>query len=112
MVNDLLKNGKSNELKRVPILATWFGTTLQNEREAKEFWRQVSLGENRNTMDAASDLSIELVRIRDEKESVSARDFYAKCAKAWLAHDEGTRVSNFKVNTKKKGLPSLGDRAQ
>jgi hypothetical protein len=111
MINEILKNGKSNELKKVPILATVYGTTLQNLRDAEEFWREVSLGTNRNAMDAASDLAGELFRIKDEKESVSARDIYAKCAKAWHAHLEGTRVNNFKVNTKKKGLPSLGDLA-
>jgi hypothetical protein len=111
MVNELLKNGKSNELKRTPILATWFGTTEENLKEAREFWLMVSLGSNRNAMDAASDLAIELVRLKDEKETASARDYFAKCAKAWLAHRDGIRVTNFKVNTRTKGLPSLGDLA-
>ena len=67
------------------------------------------MGNLRNENDAAADLDVELIRIKDEKEQVSARDRYAKCAKAWHAFNDSIRVTNFKVNTKTKGLPSLGD---
>jgi hypothetical protein len=111
MLNETLKSGKANELKRVPVIAAAYGTWLDDAKVSGEFWRLVALGSNRNVSDAASDLDAELIRIRDEKEKCNARDLYAKCAKAWEAHGDGARVSNFRVNTKKKGLPLLGDLA-
>jgi hypothetical protein len=111
MIDDVLKGGKANELKRVPVLATAYGTWLDDAKQAAEFWRLTALGSNRNVSDAAADLDAELLRIRDEKEKINARDVYAKCVKAWQAYNDHIRVTNFKVNTKKKGLPSLGDLA-
>lgn len=109
MVNDVLKDGKSNELKRVPIMATIFGTVLDDAKAAAEFWRLVALGGKRNEEDAAVDLSNELIRIREDKEKVSAHDLAAKCVKAWDAYSNGVRVTNFKVSTRTKGLPPLGN---
>jgi hypothetical protein len=111
MVDAVLKDGKSNELKRVPVMAIAYGTWLDDGKAAAEFWRLVALGSKRTEEDAASDLDNELIRIRDEKEKVGARDLYAKCAKAWDAYNNGIRVTNFKVNTKKKGLPVVGNLA-
>lgn len=107
MVNDLLKDGKSNELKRVPVMAVIYGTALDDEKTAAEFWRLVALGTKRNEEDAATDLSNELTRIRKDREKVNAFDLAARCVKAWDAYNNGVRVSNFKVNIK-KGLPPLG----
>lgn len=111
MIDEVLRGGKANELKRVPVLATAYGTWLDDAKQAAEFWRLTALGSNRNVGDAASDLDAELLRLRDDKEKINARDIYAKCAKAWMAYNDGIRVTSFKVNTKKKGLPSLGDLA-
>jgi hypothetical protein len=111
MINELLAGGKANELKRMPIMAATYGTWLEDARQSAEFWRFTSLGANRNVGDAAADLDDELLRIRKEKEIVNARDLYAKCAKAWAAFGDNSRVTNFKVNTKKKDLPSLGEMA-
>jgi hypothetical protein len=111
MTDAALKGGKANELKRVPVMAAAFGTWMEDARQAAEFWRLTALGTKRNEEDAAADLDGELVRIREEREKVSAGDMYAKCAKAWIAFGDGARVGNFKVNTAKKGLPSLGELA-
>jgi hypothetical protein len=107
-MNDTLKDGKANELKRVPILAAAFGTSLDDHAQAVEFWRLTALGTKRNEEDAATDLDNEILRLRNDKEKVTAGDLYAKCAKAWDAFNNGIRVSNFRVNTKKKGLPPIG----
>ena len=109
MVNEVLKSGKANELKQVPVLAAAYGTYLDDAKQAGDFWRFTAMGNNRNVGDAASDLDAELLRMRDDKEKVSARDRYAKCVKAWHAFNDGIRCTSFKVNTKTKGLPSLGD---
>lgn len=95
---------KCPELKRCPVLAAAFGTWWEDAKASAEFWRSVAQG---NGDDAASDLDTELLRIKEEKEKTTARDLYAKCAKAWLAHQDGNRVTNFKVNTKKKDLPRI-----
>ena len=108
-IDAILKDGKSNELKRVPIMAVTFGTWEDDARSAADFWRLVALGSKRNEEDAATDLSAELLRIREVKEKVSAHDLAAKCVKAWDAFNNNVRVSNFKVSTKKKGLPPLGN---
>jgi len=107
MMDAVLKDGKSNELKRVPIMAAAYGTWLDDAKQAAEFWRLAALGTKRTEEDAASDLDGELLRIREEKEKISARDLYAKCVKAWSAYGNGIRVNNFKVDTKKKGLPPI-----
>jgi hypothetical protein len=116
MTHDILKDGKSNELKQVPVLAAAYGTWLQDAKGAAEFWRLTAQGTNRNGADAAMDLEAELIRLRDReeraKEKPNQAQIYAKCARAWLAYVDGSRVSNFKVNTKLKGLPSLGDLAE
>jgi hypothetical protein len=111
LADRVLGDGKSNELKPMPVLATMYGTWLMDAKVAEEFWPLVAMGQNRNAADAAADLDAELIRIRDEQEKVSARDRYAKCVKAWHAFNDDIRVSNFKVNTKKKGLPRLGELA-
>jgi len=107
MMNEILKDGKSNELKRVPVLAAAYGTWLDDAKEAADFWRLVALGSKRTEEDAAADLDQEIMRIRDEKEKINARDLYAKCAKAWDGFNNHIRITNFKVNTKKKGLPVI-----
>ncbi len=108
MVDGIL-DSKCAELKRVPIMGAIYGTWLDDARRAEEFWRLVALGSKRSAADAASDLDDELVRIKTEKngEKVKPGDLYAKCAKAWEASKEGARVTNFKVNTKTKGLPLI-----
>jgi hypothetical protein len=110
-MNEFLKDGKSNELKRVPVMAAAFGTWMDDAKQSHEFWRLAALGSKRSEEDAASDLDSELIRIREEKEKINTRDYYAKCVKAWDAFGNHVRVTNFKVNTKKKGLPPLGDLA-
>jgi hypothetical protein len=111
LVDGVLRDGKSNEIKRVPVLALAYGTWLDDASQAGEFWRLAALGSKRSEEDAASDLDNELIRIRTEKERVSAGDLYAKCAKAWDAFNNHVRVTSWKVNTKKKGLPIVGDLA-
>jgi hypothetical protein len=100
-------DSKCNEMKRVPVAAAMFGSWQDDARLSEKFWRLVALGSKRSESDAASDLDDELVRIRDEKEHVTAGDVYAKCAKAWEAFKDGKRVTSFKVNTKLKGLPAI-----
>jgi hypothetical protein len=106
MMNDLISS-KCNELKRVPVAAAVYGSWLDDAQHCTDFWKLVALGSKRVEQDAASDLDDELMRIREEKEKVSARDLYAKCAKAWEASKDGKRVTSFKVNTKTKGLPVI-----
>jgi hypothetical protein len=108
MVDELLRNGKSNELKKACILAAMFGTWMDDAKESAEFWRLTALGTNRNGADAPFDLAAELFRLKDEKETITQRDQYAKCAKAWLAYADGARVKNFIVDTRKKPLVVLG----
>jgi hypothetical protein len=110
LMADMVIDSKSNELKRVPVAAAMYGTWLDDGRKATDFWKLVALGSKRSVTDAASDLDDELVRIKTEKdgkEKVRAGDLYAKCAKAWTAFLDGSRVANFKVNTKAKGLPVI-----
>ncbi len=107
MMDEVLKDGKSNELKRTPVLAAAYGTWLDDAKEAASFWRLAALGSKRTEEDAAADLDTEIMRIRDEKEKVNARDLYAKCAKAWDGFNNRIRITNFKVNTTKKGLPII-----
>lgn len=108
MVNGIL-DSKCGELKRVPVVGAMYGTWIDDAARAAEFWRLAALGSKRSVSDAASDLDEELLRIKQTKngEKVSGGDLYAKCAKAWAAHLEGIRVTNFKVNTKVKGLPVI-----
>jgi hypothetical protein len=106
MLNGVI-DSKCNELKRVPVAGAVYGTWLDDARKCEQFWRLAALGSKRAESDAASDLDDELVRIRDEKERVTAGNLYAKCAKAWEAFKDGKRVTSFKVNTKAKGLPAI-----
>jgi hypothetical protein len=110
LMADRIIDDKCRELKRVPIAAAMYGTFLDDSKRAEEFWRLVALGSKRAVADAASDLDEELYRIKNVKECkehVSSGDLYGKCAKGWAAYIDGTRVTNFKVNTKTKGLPVI-----
>jgi hypothetical protein len=109
MSDHVLANGKSNELKRVPIMAAAYGTWLDDAKQATEFWQYVAAGTNRVEEDAATDLDVEILRIREVKEKVSAGEMYAKCHKAWHAYNNGVRVTNFKIKMKGKRLPVLGE---
>lgn len=101
---DEVVTSKCPEMKRVPVMAAAFGTWWEDAKQAAEFWRAVALG---SSEDAAFDLDAELLRIKDEKDKVTARDLYAKCVKSWRAYQDGIRVTNFKVNTRNKDLPRI-----
>jgi hypothetical protein len=102
-----LRDGKANELKRVPVMAAAYGTWIDDAKQSAEFWRLAALGSKRTEEDAASDLDAEMLRLKETKEKVNARDLYAKCHKAWDAFGKHIRVGNFKVNTRTKGLPVI-----
>jgi hypothetical protein len=103
---DQLLDDKCRELKRVPVIAAIYGTWLDDAKRSADFWRLTALGSKRNIEDAAADLDAELTRIREEKEKAKAGELYCKCAKAWAAYIEGSRVGSFKINLK-KGLPAI-----
>jgi hypothetical protein len=103
---DSALDNRCRELFRVPIAAAAYGTWLDDARRSAEFWRFAALGTRRNVEDAAADLDTELTRIRDSKEKAKPGELYAKCAKAWQAYVDGTRVASFRVNIR-KGLPVI-----
>lgn len=107
LMDEILRSGKANELKRTPIIAAAYGTWLDDAKEAEGFWRSVAAGSGRVDPDAATDLDEEIIRIKEEKEKISAGDLCAKCKIAWDAFNNHSRVNSFKVNTKKKGLPKF-----
>jgi hypothetical protein len=107
--DELFKSRKANELKKTAVIAAIHGTYLEDTKDAGIFWRYVATGTLRTGHDAAKDLAEEWERIKEEHQSVSPRDLYAQCVKAWLAHRDGERVDSFKVYTKTKDLPILGE---
>lgn len=110
MMDRILGNGKSNELKRIPVLGAAYGTWLTDAKMAEQFWAEVAQGDTRNEDDAPSELDAELLRIKADKERTSAAAFYLKCVKAWKAYEAGVRVANFRVDTR-KGIPPMSDLA-
>jgi len=98
---------KSRELKRVPIMAAAWGSWLDDAKAAADFWMSVAAGSKRTAQDAGTDLDVEIMRMREDKDKVNAHDLYEKCAKAWFAYGDGIRVNNFRVNTRRKGVTAI-----
>lgn len=106
LLADKFLSRTTQELKRKAVLAAAYGSWLEDAKTAEQFWPLVALGSNRNREDAAMQLDMELIRLKDERVKTKDIEYFAMCHRAWECFKEGVPVTSFKVNTK-KGYPKF-----
>ena len=96
---------KTPELKRVPIVAGMYGTTIANEKEAQKFWGQVARGgveyEDNAPATVLDAWLKSLVEDRRSVEKLLPGNFYQGCIYAWNAFREGRAITAIKYKTDK-----------
>lgn len=100
---------KTPELMRAAIVGAMYGTFLASGDGATEFWKHVALADLADDQDPRYMLSVELVKLKEDKKGVrppAPIEFYAKCVTAWRGYRTGEKVRTLNVNTK-KGLPNI-----
>lgn len=103
---DTVLSIKTPEMEKAPVVAAMYGTFLQSQTGAQDFWSHAAKDDLADDSDPRAVLSRELVRIKEEREPVAPAAYYAKCVKAWNAFREGDRIRSLNVNPA-KGLPSI-----
>jgi hypothetical protein len=96
---------KTPELRRVPIVAAMYGTTLANEEESRKFWREVSRGgveyEDQHPATVLDAFLKAIIEEPRRKLEMKPGNFYQAAIYAWNAYREDKTISNVKYDTKK-----------
>jgi hypothetical protein len=108
-IGDLITKGKSNELNRSEVLAAVYGTYLQSETRAGEFWKEVKSAHRDGHPSQVLDAQLEKdANHTDSAKKMRAIQLYAICIKAWNAHlTEEPAPSGGWKHPEKKTLPEI-----
>lgn len=105
---DSILSLKTPELKPVGVVAAMYGSFLQSEAGAEEFWRHVAKNDLADDSEPSAVLSAELLKSIEQKDQrLQVAVAYSKSITAWNAFRTGKKIRSLPVNPKRKGLPDI-----
>jgi hypothetical protein len=102
-----LLTSKTNELKRIPVMAAAYATFITNERAAREFWKLVARGdddyEEHSPAKTLDDWLRELADSAELRRKIAVKpgNFWQGCIYGWNAHRGGKQISKINFDTQK-----------